>query len=101
MENIMTLPTIALPKYKVELNSVDDVVSFRPFLVKEEKVLMIGFESGDFNMIVNGIKETVKSCTFGKVDVDSLPVFDLCYVFFKIRGKSVGETVEPNLNCQY
>jgi|TARA_R110000824_G_scaffold58888_9_gene158778 hypothetical protein len=101
MENIMTLPTITLPKYKLKLHSAGNAVSFRPFVVKEEKVLMIAMESGNFNMIVTAIKDTVKSCTFDKINVDELPVFDLCHLFLNIRAKSVGETAEPILYCQH
>ncbi len=97
----MPLPTLTLPKYKIEVPSSGKTVSYRPFIVKEEKVLLIALESGEYNMICNAVKDIVKECTFGEVDVEDSPVFDLCYLFINIRAKSVGETTEPVFLCEH
>jgi len=97
----MTLPTLTLPKYKIKVPSTGKTVSFRPFVVKEEKVLLIALESGDYSMIANAIKDVIKECTFGEVDTENSPVFDLCYIFINIRAKSVGETTEPVFLCEH
>ncbi len=95
----MTLPTVTIPKYTTKLTSTDELVHYRPFIVKEEKVLLIALESGEYEQISRALKDIVKACTFDKLDVESLPIFDLCYLFINIRAKSVGEVVEPNLTC--
>lgn len=96
----MTLPTLTLPKYQTKVPSTGETVSYRPFVVKEEKVLLIALESNQHSMIARAIKEIVRECTFGQVDVDNSPVFDLIYLFINIRAKSVGETTEPIFLCQ-
>ena len=100
MENTMKLPTVTLPKYSIHVPSSGEKVFYRPFVVKEEKVLLIALESGEYPMIAKAIKDIVNECTYGQLDVDEMPIFDLCYLFLNIRAKSVGETVEPNLVCQ-
>ena len=97
----MTLPTLTLPKYKIDVPSTGKTVSFRPFVVKEEKILLIAMESGEYSMISNAIKDVIKGCTFGEVDTENSPVFDLCYLFINIRAKSVGETTEPVFLCEH
>lgn len=97
----MTLPTLALPKYKINVPSTGKTVSFRPFVVKEEKVLLIALESGEYSMIASAIKNVIKECTFGEIDTENSPVFDLCYIFINIRAKSVGETTEPVFLCEH
>ncbi len=96
----MKLPTVTLPKYSIHVPSSGEKVFYRPFVVKEEKVLLIALESGEYPMIAKAIKDIVNECTYGQLDVDEMPIFDLCYLFLNIRAKSVGETVEPNLVCQ-
>ena len=77
----------------------DSPIQFRPYLVKEEKILMIASETGDEKSIIRALTQIVKSCTFNKIDVESLPVFDIEYLFLNIRSKSVGETVKINVTC--
>jgi len=95
----MTLPTLALPKYRTKIKSTDKPISYRPFIVREEKVLLVAMESKEYSMISDAIKHIVNECTFHKLDIDSLPVFDLTYLFLNIRAKSVGETVNPIMMC--
>ncbi len=100
MENIMTLPSPTIPKYEIRVPSTGETVSYRPFIVKEEKVLLIALESNQYSMIANSIKDIVNTCTFEKLEMNTMPVFDLCYLFLNIRAKSVGETAEPTFLCQ-
>ena len=88
----MPLPKIATPTYELELPSTGKPVKYRPFLVKEEKVLVIALESEDTKQITNAIKAVLKSCVQTKgIKVEALPTFDIEYLFLNIRGKSVGE----------
>ncbi len=96
----MPLPKIAAPTYTLELPSTGQEISYRPFLVKEEKVLVIALESEDNKQISNAIKTVIKNCILTKgVKVESLPTFDIEYLFLNIRGKSVGEEIEVNVIC--
>ena len=95
----MTLPTLTLPTYSIELPSTEEMVDFRPFIVKEEKILLIALEGGEYEPIVRALKDMVNTCTFEKLEIDKLPVFDLCFLFLNIRAKSVGEIIEPSLIC--
>ena len=96
----MPLPKIASPTYHLELPSSGQEVAFRPFLVKEEKVLVIALESEDTKQITTAIKNVIKSCILTKgVKVETLPTFDIEYLFLNIRGKSVGEEIEVNIIC--
>ena len=96
----MPLPKIATPTYELELPSTGKSIKYRPFLVKEEKVLVIALESEDNKQITNAIKAVLKSCILTKgVRVESLPTFDIEYLFLNIRGKSVGEELEVNIIC--
>ena len=96
----MPLPKIATPTYELELPSTGKSIKYRPFLVKEEKVLVIALESEDTKQITTAIKNVIKSCIQTRgVKVESLPTFDIEYLFLNIRGKSVGEVVEVNLVC--
>ena len=95
----MTLPSIESPRYELTLPSTDKVIQFRPFLVKEEKILLVAMESNDNNEILNATKEILKACTFEKIDVDTLPIFDIEYIFLQIRSKSVGEVSKVKLLC--
>ena len=96
----MPLPKIATPTYELELPSTGQSIKYRPFLVKEEKVLVIALESEDNKQITNAIKAVLKSCILTKgVKVESLPTFDIEYLFLNIRGKSVGEELEVNVIC--
>ena len=95
----MTLPSIESPRYELTLPSTDKVIQFRPFLVKEEKILLVAMESNDNNEILNATKEILKACTFEKIDVDTLPIFDIEYIFLQIRSKSVGEIAKFKMLC--
>jgi secreted Zn-dependent insulinase-like peptidase len=90
----MPLPKIATPYYDLELPSNGDKVEYRPFLVKEEKLLVLAMESQDQKQITKAIKEVIRSCIRGDIKVESLPTFDIEYLFLNIRGKSVGEEIE-------
>ena len=96
----MPLPKIATPTYQLELPSTGKTISYRPFLVKEEKVLVIALESEDTKQITNAIKAVLKGCILTKgVKVETLPTFDIEYLFLNIRGKSVGEELDVTLIC--
>ena len=94
----MPLPTIATPTYELELPSTKKKINYRPFLVKEEKLLVLALESEDSKQITNAIKAVIKACILTKgIKVENLPTFDIEYLFLNIRGKSVGEEVEVNI----
>ena len=96
----MPLPKITTPTYELELPSTGQTVKYRPFLVKEEKVLVIALESEDNKQITTAIKAVLKSCVQTKgIKIENLPTFDIEYLFLNIRGKSVGEQVEVNIVC--
>ena len=96
----MPLPKIATPTYELELPSTGQTVKYRPFLVKEEKLLVIALESEDTKQITNAIKAVLKACVQTKgIKVENLPTFDIEYLFLNIRGKSVGEELEVNVTC--
>ena len=95
----MSLPKINTPEYTLHIPSSDEEIKFRPFLVKEEKVLLIAQETGGEQALYHAIKNLVSSCCFGKVDVDALPLFDIEYIFLQIRAKSVGEVANIQVTC--
>ena len=96
----MPLPTIATPSYELELPSTGKTIKYRPFLVKEEKLLVLALESESNKEISNAIKAVLKSCIQTRgVKVESLPTFDIEYLFLNIRGKSVGEEIEVNITA--
>ena len=95
----MALPVIETQSYELTLPSADVTVKFRPFLVKEEKVLLQALESQEQKQTVNALKDIVSACTFGTLNVDDLPTFDLEYVFLQIRAKSVGEIAKLKVLC--
>lgn len=96
----MPLPKISTPIYELELPSTGQKVKYRPFLVREEKVLVIALESEDTKQITTAIKNVIKNCVETKgIKVESLPTFDIEYLFLNIRGKSVGEDIEVNVIC--
>ena len=94
----MALPVLNTPKFKLKLPSDNRVVNFRPFLVKEEKILLIATETGEQAELITAIKNIIKACTDIK-DVEHLSTFDIEYVFLQIRTKSVGESVEVQVTC--
>jgi len=94
----MPLPTIATPTYELELPSTGKTIKYRPFLVKEEKLLVLALETEDTKQISTAIKSVLKNCIQTRgVKVEKLPTFDIEYLFLHIRGKSVGEDIEVNL----
>lgn len=94
------LPTIEIPRFETVLPSTKKKIEFRPYLVKEEKILMIASESKDEKQILKAIKDMVRACTFDKINPDDLTVFDLEYLFLKLRAKSVGESSKIKLKCE-
>ena len=95
----MALPILETATYELTLPSADVKVKYRPFLVKEEKVLLQALEANDDVEIKNAIKSIVSTCTFGQVNAKALPTFDLEYVFLQVRSKSVGEIAKIRLLC--
>ena len=96
----MPLPKIATPTYELELPSTGKTIQYRPFLVKEEKLLVIALESDSTKQITTAIKSVIKNCVLTKgVKIEDLPTFDIEYLFLNIRGKSVGEDIEVNIVC--
>jgi len=93
----MALPTINTPTYELVVPSTDETIKYRPFLVKEEKILLIASESGKQEDIINAIKQIATACTFGKLKIGRMPMFDVEYIFLQIRAKSVGEVSELTL----
>ena len=97
----MALPKLQTPTYELNLPSSNAVVKFRPFLVKEEKILMMAQEAGDTNSMMNGVKQIIENCIISPSDMkmDTMPMFDLEFIFLKLRSKSVGENVKVGLGC--
>ena len=95
----MVLPVANTAKYELMLPSQQKTIKFRPFLVKEEKVLLMAMESGESKEMLSAIKEIVKSCTFGEMIAEDYPMFDIEYVFLQIRSKSVGEKTKLKILC--
>jgi len=96
----MALPTITTPTYRVTLPSNDKRIEFRPFLVKEEKILLMALESEDENEMKNAMVQILSNCVYTKdIDFLELPVFDIEYLFLQLRIKSVGEKAEPYIKC--
>ena len=96
----MALPQLNTPTYELEIPSTGVKVNYRPFLVKEQKVLMIASEQGGERALLKAVGRIIKDCTMGMIEnPEDLPTFDMEYIFLKIRGKSVGDKVELNLLC--
>ena len=93
------LPKLKAPTYSLELPSTGEQIKFRPFLVKEQKLLMMAQESDDQQQVIDAVSKIISSCTFQKIDPLTSPLFDIEYVFIKLRSKSVGENVEVRLLC--
>jgi len=95
----MALPKLQTPEYRLTLPSTQEEIKFRPFLVKEQKILMIAQESGEESQIADAMGSLVSGCTFGSVDANIHPLYDIEYVFLQLRAKSAGEKVKLNLLC--
>jgi len=95
----MALPKLNTPTYELEIPSTDEKIQYRPFLVKEEKILMMALETKDNAQIVNAVKDIVNECTFNKINISTMPMFDTEFIFLQIRSKSVGEISKLKLLC--
>lgn len=95
----MALPIIETPRYELTLPSADTKVQYRPFLVKEEKILLVAMENQNTDETLVALKEILKACTFDKVEIDKLPMFDIEYLFLQIRAKSIGEVAKFKVLC--
>jgi len=95
----MGLPTITVPQYTLTIPSSGKEVKYRPFLVKEEKILLIAMESEEQSQMVDATKTIIQNCVFGDVDVAKMPTFDIEYIFLKLRSKAKGEDIELKFVC--
>tara|TARA_R100001460_G_scaffold90148_1_gene131730 strand:+ start:3937 stop:4656 length:720 start_codon:yes stop_codon:yes gene_type:complete len=96
----MPLPTISTPSYELTLPSSNRKIKFRPFLVKEEKILILAMESQDAQQIANAVKDVLAKCILTRgIKIEKLSTFDIEYLFLNIRGKSVGEQIEVMVTC--
>ena len=95
----MALPKINTPTYELVVPSTGEEIRYRPFLVKEEKILLMAMESGDNKEIIRAIQDIVKECTYDKLKLSTMPMFDIEYLFLNIRAKSVGEITTLRLKC--
>ena len=95
----MALPKLGYPTFELELPSTGKTVKYRPFLVKEEKVLLLALESEDEKQVTNAVKDLLKNCVISRIKVDQLPSFDLEYLFLKIRAASIGELITLTVTC--
>ena len=93
----MALPKINTPIFELTLSSTGQSVQYRPFLMKEQKILLLALESGEPKAIMTAVKQIINNCAIGDVETDKLPTFDLEYFFMRLRGKSIGETVDLQL----
>ena len=95
----MALPKLDTPVYELEQPSTGETIKYRPFLVKEQKTLMMASESNDDKQVKEALAGLITNCTFSKIDPYKLPLFDIEFLFLRIRGKSVGEKIDLNLLC--
>ena len=95
----MALPKLGVPQYELSLPSTGKTVKYRPFLVKEEKVLLLAMESQEEKQVIDAVKNVLKSCVISRIKVDQLPSFDLEYLFLKIRAAAIGEVIEMTVTC--
>ena len=97
----MALPKIATPTYSLTIPSTKKEIKYRPFLVKEEKLLLIAQESSDTTEILNAMVQIIESCVIDDINANDLAIYDLEYIFLKLRSKSVGETSTIQLECEH
>lgn len=95
----MALPKLTTPKYELVIPSTQETVEYRPYTVKEEKILLLARESKDPKQIIRATRDLISTCTYGAIDVNTLTMFDFEYLFVQIRSKSVGETSDVRLTC--
>lgn len=96
----MAIPKIDLPTYKLRLESLGKEVTFRPFVVKEEKILLMALESLDYETSLDAIKQIINNCVLDQIDVDKLPLFEIEYLFLNLRARSIGEVVSLEYVCE-
>ena len=96
----MALPKVITPEYTIQLKSIKTPVRYRPYLVKEEKLFLTAKESNDPKEIERAVLQVIKNCTFGEVDVDNLPTFDVEYLFLQLRAKSVNNVIDLRYECR-
>lgn len=96
----MPLPKIDLPVFEIKLVSVPKPIKFRPFLVKEEKLLLMALQTEEEQTVLNTVKQVINNCLVDELDIDSIPIFDIEYLFLNIRARSVGETVDTAYVCR-
>lgn len=95
----MALPSLAINKYELTVPSTEEVIEFRPFLVKEEKMLLVAQQTGEEKDIIRAVENIINECTFKKIDAKKLPIFDLEYIFIQLRAKSIGEVSTVSVTC--
>ena len=95
----MSLPQINTPEYKLRVPSSDEEITYRPFLVKEEKLLLIAQETGTEDATYRAVKKIIENCCHGKIDLEKMPLFDMEYIFLNIRAKSIGEVAKLKVTC--
>ena len=95
----MSLPKINTPEYRLTIPSTDEEIRYRPFLVKEEKLLLIASETGDDDATYKAVRNIIKNCVLDKIDLDKMPLFDMEYIFLNLRAKSVGEIASLKVTC--
>ena len=96
----MALPKVALPTYELDLPSNGKAIKYRPFVVKEEKLLLMAMETEEESAITSAVKDLLKNCVQSRIKIDQLPTFDLEYLFLNIRAVSVGEEVDMTITCK-
>ena len=96
----MALPKLEVPIYELTVPSTDEKIKYRPFLIKEEKILLIAMESGESEDVIQAVKQIVSECTFNKLKLGNMPMFDVEYIFLQIRSKSVGEVSKLKVLCR-
>ena len=95
----MSLPKINTPEYKLRIPSTDEEITYRPFLVKEEKLLLIAQETGTEDATYRAVKTIIENCCHGRIDLEKMPLFDMEYIFLNIRAKSIGEIAKLKVTC--
>ena len=96
----MALPKLEVPIYELTVPSTDEKIKYRPFLIKEEKILLIAMESGENEDVIQAVKQIVSECTFNTLKLGDMPMFDVEYIFLQIRSKSVGEVSKLKILCR-
>lgn len=96
----MALPKLTSAKYSLDVPSTGETIEYRPYLVKEEKILMLAMESRDRKQMITALRDVISGCTEGRINIEKYTLFDLEYIFIKLRSKSVGENSNVGVKCQ-